>query len=169
MNTSRRIRRMTRNKRAVPKLNLTPLMDVFTVLVFFLMINSATVETLQQPKQITLPESVVEAKPRETVVIFVGKDEVLVQGVPVARVADIQATENVEIEPIGVRLAELSESVIGLSTQAVAESQEVTVLADKSIPFSVLKKIMATCTARGYTRVSLAVVQKSAKGTEGHV
>jgi biopolymer transport protein ExbD len=161
MNTSRRIRRMTRNKRTVSKLNLTPLMDVFTVLVFFLMINSASVETLQQPKQIKLPESVVEAKPRETVVIFVGKEEVLVQGVPVARVADIQATGNVEIEPIGVRLAELSESVIGLSTQAVAESQEVTVLADKTVPFSVLKKIMATCTGQGYTRISLAVVQKA--------
>ncbi len=166
MNASRRIARMARNKRVVPKLNLTPLMDVFTVLVFFLIFNSATGEVLQQPKQITLPESVVEAKPRETVVIFVGKDEVLVQGVPVARVADIQATENAEIEPIGVRLAELSESVIGLSTQAIAESQEVTVLADKSIPFSVLKKIMATCTGQGYTRVSLAVVQKSAHSTD---
>jgi biopolymer transport protein ExbD len=156
---------MNRNKRAEPKLNLTPLMDVFTVLVFFLMINSATVEVLQQPKQITLPESVVDSKPRETVVIFVGKDEVLVQGEPVARVADIQASGNIDIESIGVRLAELSESVIGLSTHAVAESQEVTVLADKSVPFSVLKKVMATCTARGYTRVSLAVVQKSAEGT----
>jgi biopolymer transport protein ExbD len=165
MKSSRRIARMTRNKSFVSKLNLTPLMDVFTVLVFFLMINSATVETLQQPKQITLPESVVEAKPRETVVIFVGKEEVLVQGVPVARIADIQTTTNVEIEPISVRLAELSESVIGLSTQAVAESQEVTVLADKSVPFSVLKKIMATCTGQGYTRVSLAVVQKSAQST----
>ncbi len=166
MNASRRIARMTRNKRVVPKLNLTPLMDVFTVLVFFLMANSATGEVLQQPKQITLPESVVEAKPRETVVIFVGKEEVLVQGVPVARIADIQATPNVEIEAISVRLAELSESVIGLSTQAIAESQEVTVLADKSIPFSVLKKIMVTCTAQGYTRVSLAVVQKSARSTQ---
>ncbi|HXV74684.1 MAG TPA: biopolymer transporter ExbD [Candidatus Polarisedimenticolaceae bacterium] len=156
---------MARRKRAASKLNLTPLMDVFTVLVFFLMVNSAAVETLQQPKQIKLPESVVEAKPRETVVIFVGTDQVLVQGVPVARIADIQATDNVEIEPISVRLAELSESVIGLSTQAVAESQEVTVLADKSIPFSVLKKIMATCTAQGYTRVSLAVVQKSTQST----
>jgi biopolymer transport protein ExbD len=138
-------------------------MDVFTVLVFFLMINSATVETLQQPKLIKLPESVVDAKPRETVVILVGKDEVLVQGVPVARIVDIQANEDAQIETIGVRLAELSESVIGLSTQAVAESQEVTVLADKSIPFDVLKKIMATCTGQGYTRVSLAVVQKSAQ------
>ncbi len=163
MNASRRIARMARNKRAIPKLNLTPLMDVFTVLVFFLMFNSGSVETLQQPKEITLPESVVEAKPRETVVIFVSKDEVLVQGVPVARVADIQASQNILIEPIGVRLAELRESVIGLSTQAVADSQEVTVLADKSIPFSVLKKIMATCTRQGYTRVSLAVVQKSAE------
>jgi biopolymer transport protein ExbD len=164
MNASRRIRRMTRNRLAVPKLQLTSLMDVFTVLVFFLMINSST-ETLQQPKNIALPTSVVEAKPRETVVIFVGTDEVLVQGVPVARIADIQATDNAEIEPISLRLAELSESVIGLSTQAVAESQEVTVLADKSVPFSVLKKIMATCTAQGYTRVSLAVVQKSAEST----
>ena len=163
MNSSRRIRRMTRNKRSVAKLNLTPLMDVFTVLVFFLMINSASVETLQQPKQITLPESLIEAKPRETVVIFVGMDEVLVQGVPVARVADIEATDSAEIEAIGLRLAELTESVIGLSTQAIAESQEVTVLADKAVPFSVLKKIMATCTGQGYTRVSLAVVQKSAQ------
>jgi biopolymer transport protein ExbD len=167
MNSSRRIRRMTRNKRGTTKLNLTPLMDVFTVLVFFLMINSATVETLQQPKQIKLPESVVESKPRETVVIFVGTDDVLVQGVPVARIADIRANQSAEIEPIRVRLDELSESVIGLSTQTVAESQEVTVLADKSVPFSVLKKIMATCTGAGYTRVSLAVVQKSAQSTQG--
>jgi biopolymer transport protein ExbD len=159
MNASRRMRRMMRNKRAVPKLQLTSLMDVFTVLVFFLMLNSATVENLQTPKEITLPESVVDAKPRETVVIFVGKEEVLVQGVPVARVAEIAAAEN-EIPAISARLAELSERVIGLSTQAVAESQEVTVLADKAVPFSVLKKIMATCTAQGYTRVSLAVVQK---------
>lgn len=167
MRASRRIARMkrSRGKRTASKLNLTPLMDVFTVLVFFLMVNSATVETLQQPKQISLPESVVEEKPRETVVIFVGLDQVLVQGVPVARIADIQAAQTVEIEPISVRLAELSQSVIGLSTQAVAESQEVTVLADKSVPFSVLKKIMATCTAQGYTRVSLAVVQKSTQST----
>ena len=101
MRTSRRMARMKRRKSAIPKLNLTSLMDVFTVLVFFLIFNSsATVETLQTPKQITLPESVVEAKPRETVVIFVGLEEVLIQGVPVARVADIQATGKLEIEPI---------------------------------------------------------------------
>lgn len=165
MKVSRRIVRMTRNKNAVPRLSLTSLMDVFTILVFFLLFNSGTAEVLQQPKQIKLPDSVVETKPRETVVIFVGAEEVLVQGVPVARVADIQATESPEIEPISVRLAELSDNVIGLSTQAVAESQEVTVLADKSVPFSVVKKIMATCTGQGYTRVSLAVMQKATQAS----
>jgi biopolymer transport protein ExbD len=165
MNKSRRIGRMTRRNRGLPKLNLTSLMDVFTILVFFLMVNQSSVDVLQQPKQIKLPESVVEEKPRETVVIFVGKDSVLVQGQPVASIADIQAAGNAEIEPIGARLSELSANVIGVSTQAVAESQEVTVLADKSIPFSVLKKILATCTSRGYTRVSLAVIQKSRQST----
>jgi biopolymer transport protein ExbD len=109
---------------------------------------------------------VVEEKPRETVVILVGKDEVLVQGVLVASIADIQAAGNTEIESIGARLTELSKGVIGLSTQAIAQSQEVTVLADKSTPFSILKKILATCTSLGYTRVSLAVVQKSGQSTQ---
>jgi len=165
MKRSRRIARMSRNKRAIPKLNLTSLMDVFTILVFFLLVNSATTEVLQQPKLITLPDSVVEAKPRETVVIFIGTEEVLVQGQVVARVPDIEAFEGENIEPVSVRLAELAGSVIGLSTRTVAESQEVTVLADKSVPFNVIRKIMATCTGEGYTKVSLAVMQKATQTT----
>ena len=165
MRTTRRIARMARSRRKIPSLNLTSMMDVFTILVFFLLVNSAATEVLQQPKQITLPDSVVEAKPRETVIIFVGKDEVVVQGEVVARVADIQAMAGQDIAPISERLAALSESVIGISTQAVAESQEVTVLADKSVPFSVVKKIMSTCTGQGYSRISLAVTQKESQST----
>jgi len=165
MKRSRRMARMARNKRAVPRLNLTSLMDVFTILVFFLLVNSTNTEVLQQPKQITLPDSVVEAKPRETVVIFVGTEEVLVQGKVVARVPDIEAFAGERIEPISVRLAELAGNVIGISTRTVADSQEVTVLADKAVPFNVIRKIMATCTGEGYTKVSLAVMQKAAQTT----
>jgi hypothetical protein len=32
------------------------------------------------------------------------------------------------------------------------------------VPFKVLKKIMATCTNAGYTKISLAVNQKSHQG-----
>ena len=66
-------------------MNLTSLMDVFTILVFFLLVNSASTEVLETPKQITLPASVVEEKPRETVVIFVSPTEVTVQGESVVR------------------------------------------------------------------------------------
>ena len=165
MRTNRSIARMARNRRKVSQLNLTSMMDVFTILVFFLLVHSGSSEVLQQPKEITLPDSVVEAKPRETVVIFIGKDEVLVQGEAVVRVSDIEAMSGQEIVPISQRLAALTENVIGVSTQAVAESQEVTVLADKSVPFSVVKKIMSTCTGQGYSRISLAVTQKESQST----
>jgi biopolymer transport protein ExbD len=152
---------MSRNRATIAKMNLTSLMDVFTILVFFLLVNSATTEVLETPKRITLPESVVEDKPRESVVIFVSAEEVTVQGEPVARVEDILTMKGQNIEPIGERLTEISENVIGLNTKIVAESQEVTILADKSVPFSVVKKVMSTCTSRGYGRISLAVMQKS--------
>jgi biopolymer transport protein ExbD len=60
------------------------------------------------------------------------------------------------------RLEQLERNIIGISTKAVVEGKEVTILADKTIPFSVLKKIMSTCTASGYGRISLAVNQKAA-------
>jgi biopolymer transport protein ExbD len=140
-------------------MNLTSLMDVFTILVFFLVMNSGT-EVLESPNDLVLPESVVETKPSETVVIYIGKDEVLVQGEPIVRVADLIATDGGDVVPIMDRLAELQSRVIGARTQVVAESTAITILADKSIPFSVVKQIMSTCTAQGYARISLAVIQK---------
>ena len=160
MRNSRRIKRMGRNRLKISKMNLTSLMDVFTILVFFLLVNSGSVEILDAPKEITLPESRVESKPRETVVIFISPTEVLVQGQVVAMVDEIiEARENV-LDPIAARLAELKEKVIGTSTRAVASSQEVTILADKSVPFTVVMTVMSTCTGEGFENVSLAVTQK---------
>jgi len=158
---SRRIKRMSRNRVTVTRMNLTSLMDVFTILVFFLLVNSATTEVLETPKQITLPASVVQEKPRETVVIFISRNEVTVQGVSVVLVKDILATAGQDIAPIGERLAEVSANIIGLKTRIVAESQEVTILADRTVPFSVIKKVMSTCTSQGFGRISLAVLEKS--------
>ena len=146
MKNSRRIKRMSRNRVKPARMNLTSLMDVFTILVFFLLVNSASVEVLETPKQITLPASVVEEKPRETVVIFISPEEVTVQGEVVAKTADILALQGPNVGPIGERLAEVNESIIGLRTQTVAESREVTILADKSVPFRIVKKVMSTCT-----------------------
>ncbi len=161
MKTSRRMKRMSRNRAVVKTMNLTSLMDIFTILVFFLLVNSSSVEVLETPKQITLPASVVEEKPRETVVIFISKDEVTVQGEVVVRTADILAMQGQNIAAIGERLDTVNQSVIGQRTRAVTLNQEVTILADKSVPFRVVKKVMSTCTGRGYGRISLAVLQKA--------
>ena len=161
MRSSRRIKRMSRNRVKITKMNLTSLMDVFTILVFFLLVNSGSVEVVEAPKDVTLPESVVESKPRETVVISISAEEVLVQGKLVAFVDDILSDKKGAADPINARLAELKESVIGINTKAVAGSQEVTILADRSVPFTVVKTIMSTCTAEGYENVSLAVIQKN--------
>jgi len=153
---------MGRNRLKITKMNLTSLMDVFTILVFFLLVNSGSVEILDSPKDVTLPESRVETKPRETVVIFVSPEEVLVQGKLVAYVDDILTDKASALDPIAARLAELKENVIGTNTLTVSTSQEVTILADRSVPFTVIKTIMTTCTSEGFENVSLAVTQKGA-------
>lgn len=163
MRDNRRMKRMGRNKRKVTGLNLTPLMDVFTILVFFLLFHSASGDTLEAPRQIKLPDSVVETKPRETVVIMVSPEVVLVQGQAVINTPELLADSMVRVQAITDRLEQLERNIIGISTKTVAESKEVTILADKAIPFKVLKKIMSTCTGSGYGRISLAVIQKSAK------
>lgn len=163
MRSSRRIKRMGRNRTKIAKMNLTSLMDIFTILVFFLLVNTGAVQVLDTPKEISLPESRVKSKPRETVVIFISPTEVLVQGKLVALVDDILEDKSNVLDPIAARLAQIRENVIGISTLAVSTSQEVTILADKSVPFIVIKTIMSTCTGEGFEVVSLAVTQKGAQ------
>ena len=67
------------------------------------------------------------------------------------------------LDKVRARLAELKENVIGINTQAVAEAREVTILADRSVPFTVVKQVMSTCTGEGYENVSLAVIQKNSQ------
>jgi len=164
MRDSRRMKRMGRNKRKVTGLNLTPLMDVFTILVFFLLFHSSGGDILETPKQIKLPDSVVETKPRETVVIMVSPEVVVVQGEAVVNTPELLDDSVRMVAGITERLEQLERNIIGISTKAVAEGKEITVLADKTIPFKVLKKIMSTCTGSGYGRISLAVIQKAEQG-----
>ena len=160
MRNTRRIKRMSRNRVKITQMNLTSLMDVFTILVFFLLVNSGSVELVEAPKNVKLPESHVDTKPRETVVIFVSPEDVLVQGTIVARVDDLLEGHAGTFDPLTSRLTELKENIIGPSTMSVAGSMEVTILADKSVPFVVIRRIMTTCTDEGYENVSLAVIQR---------
>jgi len=165
MKNSRRMKRMARSQKRKGKgLNLTPLMDVFTILVFFLLFHSYGGDVMEAPKQIELPDSVVETKPRETVMIMVSPEVVVVQGEAVISTRELLDGSFGPITEISEKLKQLESNIIGISTRSVAEGKEVTVLADKSIPFRVVKRIMSTCTGSGYGRISLAVIQKATQG-----
>jgi biopolymer transport protein ExbD len=164
MKNTRRMKRMGRNrKKRLPALNLTSLMDVFTILVFFLLVNSSNSEVLEPPKKITLPDSVVEMKPKETAVIVVSENEVTVQGELVALVEEIASSKQDAIVGISNKLEDIKKNVIGVSTKAVSESREVTILSHKTVPFKVLRKVMSSCTFAGYEKISLAVIQKASQ------
>ncbi|PCJ86696.1 MAG: biopolymer transporter ExbD [Thiotrichaceae bacterium] len=157
------MKRMSRNRSGVTSagLNLVSLMDVFTILVFFLLVNSASSDVMEPPKNIKLPDSVVETKPRETVIVMITPQEILVQGEPVISTQDAIDSKTSVIEEVKQRLLLQQKKIIGLNTQTVAQSREVTVLAHRTVPFHLMKKVMASCTSAGYSKISLAVIQKA--------
>ena len=160
---NRRMKRMARNQNRLTSggLNLVSLMDVFTILVFFLLVNSSSSDVMEPPKNIQLPDSIVETKPRETVVVMITPDQVLVQGDPVIATQDVLESKEPVISEIKERLALQQKKVIGISTKTVSQSKEVTVLAQRTVPFRLIKKVMASCPSAGYEKISLAGIQKA--------
>ena len=158
-----RIQWSSKSVRKSAGLNMVPLMDVFTILLFFLLVNSTASDVAEPPKTIKLPASYVESKPRETVAVVVTEQEILVQGESVVSTQAVLESDEPEIEAVMLRLLEQQRRVIGISERTVSDSAEVTVLAHKTIPFEILKKVMSSCTRAGYEKISLAVIQKSSQ------
>jgi biopolymer transport protein ExbD len=164
MANSARAKRMDKHHRRhtlAGSLNLVSLMDIFTILVFFLLVNSSEVETLPNTKDLQLPESIAEQKARETVVIIIGESDIIVQGKQVARVDNVMATKGNDIPALRAALLAQNDRVLRRTAGNEIEGREVTIMGDKDIPYRLLKKVMATCTGSDYGRISLAVLQKS--------
>jgi biopolymer transport protein ExbD len=153
-------RRHDRGKKSIA-LNLVALMDIFTILVFFLLVNSSDVEVLPNAKDIQLPESIAEAKASESVVILISDEFIIVQGTPVAKVSEVLQLRGNDIPELRQALLSQNDRVLRRETQEDIAGREVTIMGDKDIPYRLLKKVMATCTASEYGQISLAVLQKS--------
>ena len=161
--SKRALRMERRHKKAGPaSLNITSLMDIFTLLVFFLLANSSDVEVLPSASIIQMPESLSEQKPHETVVVMVTDDDILVRGEPVVSTLAAMAGDGPVIEPLKAALAEETARLV-VSDGAAPAAREVTIMGDRAIPFRLLKKVMATCTDAQYERISLAVTQRQGK------
>ncbi len=160
MKISRRALRMQRhhqrNKRRVD-LNLIPLIDVFTVLVFFLLVHPNDGAMLPTAQRLHLPESVAEANPHRTLVITVTDHDILLQGKTVAPVAGVlsDAAEN-----ISALQTALESSAEPQADEPAPAATEITIMADRAIPYRLLKKVMLSCSQAHFRQISLAVTQK---------
>ncbi|MES9939136.1 MAG: biopolymer transporter ExbD [Candidatus Thiodiazotropha sp. 6PLUC1] len=167
MKMSRRAKRMDRHhrrNRGSAVLNLVSLMDIFTILVFFLLVNSGEVQVLPNAKALSLPESAAELKPKETLVVMVNSNEILVQG---HRVIDLSMPL-----PQGTILPALQDELQRHAERSKSSTLEpfkgkITIMGDKGIPYTLLKRVMATCAESEYPHVSLAVLRRAEKDNGG--
>ena len=140
-------------------LNLVSLIDVFTILIFFLLSNASGVELLPSPKAVKLPQSVADKSPRETVVVIVSGTEVLVEGRRVASVAEVMATQGDLISTLKDELDLQAQRQV-LRQENVAQSKALTIMGDKDIPYQLLRKVMFTAARANFSDVSFAVSRR---------
>jgi biopolymer transport protein ExbD len=158
----KRAERRARNSTALD-MNLVSLIDVFTILIFFLLSSATGVETLVSPKAVDLPASLADQEPKQTVLLVVTDTEVLVEGRTVALVKDLLASNDdlvpglkAELDLLGSRKAVRAEN----AAQIASKGQAITIMADKQLPYRLLRKLMFTCARADFSDVSFAVRRK---------
>ncbi len=162
MKQSLRARRMARHHKRmgrVPKLNLVSLMDIFTILVFFLLVNSSEVEVLTQDKSIQLPASDSAQQPETSLMLMVNAENILVNGRSVASVPDVLASDESLIEGLQEELEYRATRARPMTEAEQNIGRPLTIMGDKAIPYALLKKIMATSANTDYRDIALAVAQ----------
>ena len=161
MKMSRRAKRMQRNhlrtKGRAGGLNLVALVDIFTIMVFFLVVSASEVEVLPNTKVVKLPESIAEKAPRKNVLVMVSDKDIMVQGVKIASVQEVMAAKTDMIAALKSKLDEEGRA----GQQQGKVDGDITIMGDKAIPYRLLRKIMVTCTRANYSNIALAVVQKA--------
>ena len=158
---SRRARRMERHHklRKASPLNLVSLMDIFTILVFFLLVNSSNTQQLPSNKDLKLPQSFAKKVPEETLVIAITGSDILVQGRKVADVPAVLAEQTEFITALKDELVFLSGGSVDLSQPG----RPITVMGDQEIPYELIRKILASCQQANYTQVAFAATQVAKK------
>jgi biopolymer transport protein ExbD len=168
MKESLRAKRMAKHHRrmgSMSKLNLVSLMDIFTILVFFLLFNSSDVEVLSTEQSIKLPESVSVQKPDTTLLIKVNNEDLLVGTLAIAKVSAIANNNTLIISELETEL-KYQASRRALTEQEKEKGRAVTIMGDQSVPYELLKRIMTTCAANDFRDISLAVTQVTDKGPQ---
>ena len=159
MKKSSRARRMARHHgkhKAVATLNLTSLMDIFTILLIFLLVNNNNAAKLPDNQDIQLPESIAQELPTEVLTIQVSPVDIIVEG---QKIADTETVRNQEERTVAALVEELNFRASQGLAISPDEDREIMILADRSVPYSVIKKLMRSCMETAYTQVAFAVLK----------
>jgi biopolymer transport protein ExbD len=138
---------------------LTSLMDIFIVLVLYLLVNQGIGIDLDPPEHVVLPDSSVDSSPRQSIVIALSERDVRIQGEPVVAMGDVVTSDELEVPAIRQAIERIKASAEQRHDQAGLHT-EVTILADRTVPFKVLKKDMLSSSNAGFGKISFAVNQK---------
>ncbi len=155
-----RIRRHRKRHHGASHFALVPFIDMMTILVVFLLAHTAEVDILPNSRNISIPQSNSELKPHPAVVVMVTNDSLFVGGERIASLAELAANVSPVIEPLKAALLAQADALLGGEQKTDVSKREVTIMGDKHTPYSLLKKIMFTCTEANYGKVSLAVVER---------
>jgi len=163
--TSYRIQRHRKRKHGANHFALIPFIDMMTILVVFLLAHTAEVDILPNTKNISIPQSLSDRKPSAAVVVLVTKDSVYVDGELVGSLNDVAANQGPFFAPLKAALLAQNDRSLRTAQQTDASKREVTIMGDRSTPYSVLKKIMMSCSEADYGKVSFAVVERERAAT----
>jgi biopolymer transport protein ExbD len=163
--TPYRIKRHRQRRHGASHFALIPFIDMMTILVVFLLAHTAEVDILPNSKNISIPQSLSDRKPSAAVVVMVTKDSVYVDGNLVGSVADVAANTGPVYGPLKAALMVQNERMLGGARQTDISKREVTIMGDRGTPYSLLKKIMLTCSDAEYGKVSFAVLERERAAT----
>lgn len=154
--------RARRKPPEMAKPQMTAMVDVLTVLVFFLLKNfSSEGDIITQSKDLELPISSSRIHPERTLTVSISSKHVMVDGAPVALVEEEWQRGGTDIPSLS-RLLEERRS----QTEQLAEYDKtvkfdgmLTIQGDRKIPYWLLQKVLSTCGENGFSSFSLAVTK----------
>lgn len=151
-----------------PGLNLVSLMDIFTILVFFLLMNSGDSQEIEKATFITLPDSVAGGEFQNELLITIGTEFVSIGDDDIVSIKQVAAKKGKAVDELVAELKKRGLEKGELSTFEKKNGRSVTIMGDQEVPYLTLKSVMASCSKENYRDIALAVNQVVSGVVEVH-
>lgn len=147
----------TERKIRMVSLSLTSMVDMFAILVIFLLSSqdSAT-PMLDFGHGVQLPRAKTAAPPPQGVTLEIAKTGVYFQSQKLADLASLQSNEPKSLAPLKSWLDTQMKAEAALPTSA----KRLNLVADERLPYGTVKRVVAMAKRSGYAELSLAVEPK---------